>query len=320
MKKGLLFAFFFSLTLGFHPESNAWGFHAHKTINRYAVFTLPSELFGFYKKNIDYITEHAVDPDKRRYAILEEGPRHFIDIDHYGSYPFPELPRVWEKAVAKFSEDTLIEYGIVPWNTYKVYRQLVWAFSQKNVGRILKLSADLGHYIGDAHVPLHATKNYNGQFTNQEGIHGLLESRLPELFAADYDFFVGKAEYIERPQEAIWNAVLGSAKLVDTVFSSEKMTGKNVSPQAKYAFETKGRTVVKQYSKAYSADFHARLGSMVEDRMRSSIVLLGSLWYSAWVEGGQPNLDQLAGIPEKEDAIADSAFREGKIKGRIEAD
>ena len=72
---------------------NAWGFHAHKMINRYAVFTLPTELFGFYKKNIDYITEHAVDPDKRRYAILEEGPRHFIDIDHYGSYPFPELPR-----------------------------------------------------------------------------------------------------------------------------------------------------------------------------------------------------------------------------------
>jgi hypothetical protein len=59
---------------------------------------------------------------------------------------------------------------------------------------------------------------------------------------------------------------------------------------------------------------------MVEDRMRSSIVLLGSLWYSAWVEGGQPNLDQLAGIPEKEDVVADSAFREGKIKGRIEAD
>lgn len=320
MKKLGTFAFFFMLTSALGPNLTAWGFHAHKLINRYAVFTLPSELFGFYKKNIEYITEHAVDPDKRRYAVAEEGPRHFIDIDHYGSYPFPELPRTWDKAVAKFSEDTLVEYGIVPWNTYRVYRQLVRAFSEKNVGRILKLSADLGHYIGDAHVPLHATKNYNGQFTNQEGIHGLLESRIPELFSMDYDFFLGKADQIERPQEAIWNAVLGSARLVDTVFTSEKATSKSVPSQAKYSYETKGRTVVKQYSKAYSNDFHQRLGSMVEDRMRSSIVLLGSLWYSAWIEGGQPNLDVLVGLPEKEELILDSAFREGKIKGRIEAD
>ena len=48
---------------------SGWGFFGHKKINRVAVFTIPeSSLFKFYKENIDFITEHAVDPDKRRYA------------------------------------------------------------------------------------------------------------------------------------------------------------------------------------------------------------------------------------------------------------
>ncbi len=75
------------------PDASAWGFWAHKRINRLAVFTLPPEMIVFYKDNIEYISEHAVDPDKRRYATVDEAPRHFIDIDRYGAYPFEELPR-----------------------------------------------------------------------------------------------------------------------------------------------------------------------------------------------------------------------------------
>ena len=61
-----------------------WGFFGHKKINRVAVFTIPeSSLFQFYKQNIDYVTEHAIDPDKRRYAVIGEVEKHFIDIDHY---------------------------------------------------------------------------------------------------------------------------------------------------------------------------------------------------------------------------------------------
>src|SRR6476469_784932 len=96
-------------------KSFCWGFYAHQRINYYAVFLLPPEMMVFYKPNIEFLSEHAVDPDKRRYAMKEEGPRHYIDIDHYGSYPFDSLPRKWEDAVAKFSEDGLLKNGIVPW-------------------------------------------------------------------------------------------------------------------------------------------------------------------------------------------------------------
>ena len=138
--------------------------YAHRKINYYAVFLLPPEMMVLYKPNIDFIEEHAVDPDKRRYAIAEEGPRHYIDIDHYGDYPYDSLPRNWNDAVTKFSEDSLIEYGIVPWWIQTMLYRLTNAFKEKNQAKILKLSAEIGHYIADSHVPLHACSNHNGQY------------------------------------------------------------------------------------------------------------------------------------------------------------
>ena len=87
------------ITLSFiAQQSFCWGFFGHKKINYYAVFLLPPEMIALYKPQIDFLSEHAVDPDKRRYAIPEEGPRHYIDIDHYGVYPYDSLPRKWNDA------------------------------------------------------------------------------------------------------------------------------------------------------------------------------------------------------------------------------
>lgn len=137
-----------------------------------AVFALPPPMFGFYKHHIDFITEHAVDPDKRRYAVEGEAARHFIDLDRYGENPFDSIPKKWKDAVAKFGEDSLMAHGIVPWQIERSYYQLTKAFREHNLEKILKYSAEIGHYIGDAHVPLHCTQNYNGQLTDQHGIHG----------------------------------------------------------------------------------------------------------------------------------------------------
>src|SRR5688572_25611370 len=128
MKSISLLIIFLSLSL----HSFCWGFYGHRKINNLAVFLLPPEMMQLYKPNIDFITEHAVDPDKRRYAIPQEGPRHYIDIDHYGKYPFNELPRKWNDAVAKFSEDTLMQYGIVPWWVQTMLYRLTDAFKEKN--------------------------------------------------------------------------------------------------------------------------------------------------------------------------------------------
>ena len=275
-------------------SSYAWGFYGHKKINFYAVFLLPPEMMKLYKPQIDFITEHSVDPDKRRYALPEEAPRHYIDIDNYGSYPWPNLPHRWDSAVAKFTEDTLQANGIVPWWVQTMLGWLTNAFKEKNQAKILKLSAEIGHYIADAHVPLHASSNHDGQHTNQKGIHGFWESRLPELFAAkQYDFFIGKADYLKSPGTFIWNRVMESGAASDTVLRFEAALNSTWPTDQKFSFEDRNGKVLRQYSSAYSAAYQDKMKGMVERRMRQSIYAVASFWYTAWVNAGQPDLSTL---------------------------
>lgn len=276
-------------------QSFCWGFYAHRKINQYAVFLLPPEMLVLYKPHIGFLEEHAVDPDKRRYAVKGEAPRHYIDVDHYGVYPYSALPRRWTDAVAKFSEDTLQAYGIVPWWLQTMLYRLTNAFREKNQAGILKLSAELGHYIADSHVPLHATKNHNGQYTDQRGIHGFWESRIPELLAdREWDFFIGKAEYIRDPASFIWQRVLESAAAADTVLKSEKELSRSVSPDQRFAFEDRSGQLIRQYSTFYARAYNEKLRGMVERRMRQSIFAVASFWYTAWVNAGQPDLTRLS--------------------------
>jgi len=272
--------------------ANSWGFYAHKKINRMAVFALPSEMMGFYKQHIEYISEHAVDPDKRRNVVEEEAARHYIDIDHYGKSPFDSVPKFWNKAVEKYTEDTLKAYGIVPWHIEKMVYKLTKAFESENMDLILHYSADLGHYIADAHVPLHTTQNYNGQLTNQKGIHGFWESRIPELKSEDYDYWVGKAKYIDKPIYVAWDIVKASHAAVDSVLKFEAELNTKYSPDKKYSFENRGTSVVKVYSKEYTEDYNKMLNGMVERRMREAIIMVASLWYTAWVNAGKPDLNK----------------------------
>jgi len=275
--------------------ANAWGFYGHKRINRMACFTLPPEMFGFYKRHIDFISDHAVDPDKRRYAVEGEAQRHYIDIDHYakqGGDPFQIVPRKWEDAVAKLTEDTLQAYGIVPWHIEVMYGRLVKAFVRGDVDRILTNSADLGHYVGDAHVPLHTTENYNGQLTNQYGIHAFWESRIPELSAENYDHLLGRASYVDRPLAIAWEAVYASHLLLDSVLGIEQRLSETYPEDQKYVFEDRGRGGTRMYSRDFAKAYEAAMLGMVEQRMNASIMTLGNLWYSAWVAAGQPDLER----------------------------
>lgn len=318
MKKIIATIFFISLAL----QSFCWGFFGHRKINQHAVYLLPPEMMVLYKPNLDFISEHAVDPDMRRYAIKEEAPRHYIDIDKYGTYPYDSLPRKWNDAIAKFSEDTLKAYGIVPWWVQTMLQRLTNAFKEKHQAKILKLSAEIGHYIADAHVPLHASSNHNGQYTNQKGIHGFWESRIPELLAdKEWDFFIGKAEYIKNPGDFIWKRVLESAAAADTVLKYEKELTKKFPADQKFAFEQRNNVTIRQYSSAFTIAYDKLMRGMVERRMRQSIFAIASFWYTAWVNAGQPDLKKLSNKnfsaeDLKEFEALNQSWKNAMIKGR----
>jgi hypothetical protein len=399
----LLFA---GLCLSNSGSPEEWGFWGHRRINRMAAFTLPAPMAAFFKQNIEFVTEHAVDPDKRRYATRHEAVRHYIDIDHWGEPPFPELPRDWTEALMKFTEIGLVrapgdtvrlvrdtvgrdvfialplgaerlradyrreyreffrrqileqyyedewlvpcdslaalfglppgnlacqavygkdhfsQYGILPYHLLAMQQRLTQAFRRKDKGRILRLATEMGHYIGDAHVPLHTTTNYNGQLTNQLGIHAFWESRLPELFAdKEYDYFVGRAQYIDSPREYFWDIVLTSYALVDSVLLIEKSLSQEFPPDKQYCYEERLGQTIRTQCRDYAAAYHRRLSGMVEDRLRASILSIGSCWYTAWVDAGQPDLlgmgeyqPPVAEIREQEEL--EQQARSGEAKGR----
>ncbi|UYQ92318.1 zinc dependent phospholipase C family protein [Chitinophaga horti] len=302
--------------------TSAWGFFGHEKINRHAVFSLPPEMIVFYKQHLTYLVTHSTDPDKRRYMLPEEGPRHYIDLDHYDRRYWDSLAVPWPRAVERFGEDSLSRHGVLPWHFETMLHRLTGAFLARDQARILKLSAELGHYVADAHVPLHTSSNHNGQFTGQHGIHGLWESRIPELVAeTDFDFWVGQATYIREPRAFIWRIIRESAAAVDTVLGEEKRLSEAWPRDARYAYENRKGLLVRNYASEYTKTYNKKMGNMVERRMRSSMLAVASCWYTAWANAGQPPLQTINSSgssenEEKEAALLDRLFRQGKIFGR----
>lgn len=292
-----------------------WGFYAHQQINRLAVFTLPAEMMPLFKSRIQYLTDNAVNPDKRRYAVVGEAPRHFIDLDVYADTTRETLPRSWSAAAERYGADTLAMHGIVPWHIQLAKYQLTEAFKERSVPRILRLAADLGHYIADANVPLHTTRNYNGQLTGQTGIHGFWESRLPELFAGQYDVIVGSAEYVEQPQRRAWQAVFAAHAALDSVLVIERDLTAQLGESQKWNFDDRNGQTVKVYSATFARHYHERLRGQVERQMRASIKMVGDFWYTCWVDAGQPDLKKLATqVPDPAEQGQEAAERKSWLK------
>lgn len=294
----------------------SWGFFAHKLINRTAVYSLPAGLALFFKNYIEYISEHAIDPDKRCYVDSTESPRHYIDLEELEEMDLESAPLHWSKAVATFSKRKLLAAGVIPWQIEISYQRLREAFYVRDLPRILRHAADLGHYVSDAHVPLHTTRNYNGQFTNQRGIHAFWETRLPERFSGTYDLWVGRATYIPSALEEAWAIVKESHALVDSVLSLEQNLNRRFSPDRKYAYVQRNNRLHRTYSEEYTVAYHQILDGMVERRIRASIRKTADFWYSAWIDAGQPDLD---GLSATLSVLGDTAtVTERKIIGREE--
>ncbi len=276
-----------------HLDAFSFGFFAHRKINRMAVFTLPPEMVGFFKHHIEYITERSIDPDRRAHAVVGEAQRHYIDIDHFGPEPFDSMPRRWNDAVEKYTEDTLQLYGVLPWHVNTMMYRLTRAFEEDDVDRILYTATHLGHYVADLCTPLHTTFYYNGRTPEQRGIHALWESRIVELYADSYNYFVGRAEYIESPLDRAWELIEESHLKVDTIYRVFDSLMVAMNPDVVLAHEMRGQSTVRTYSREFSDAMEKGMNHMVERQMQRAVKSVGDYWYTAWVNAGQPDLYKL---------------------------
>ncbi|GGF19628.1 zinc dependent phospholipase C family protein [Hymenobacter cavernae] len=302
MKKTLLVL---GLALLFPALSPGWGYFGHRTIGQVAVYALPSAMQGFYFRHMSEIVKLITAPDERRESDPAEAPKHYIDMDHYGENPFGDMPKAWDKASAKYSADTLRKYGTVPWTVTEVKEQLTEAFKQRDTTAIIRLSADLGHYVSDAFVPLHTTENYDGQLTNQEGMHSLWESKLPERHIAEYKLDSDPGYYLKDPQGAIWQVVQSSYGFLGDTFDKEELVTRKFTPDTKYSYSHKFGKTRRAYSDAFADAYHKEVGGQVAYRLKQAPTMVASMWLTAWKDAGSPDLNALmAKKPTKEEKAA----------------
>lgn len=273
----------------------SWGFLSHRTISQLSVYQLPASMQPFFHANMEYLVRHSVRPDLRRNQDKTEDTKHFIDLEAFGSDAANKMPLLWKDAVAKYSMDTLVEYGYVPYQVVATKEHLTKAFKMKSADSILFYAADLAHYIADAHVPLHTTLNYDGQLTNQKGLHALWETVVPELMM-EQQFNLAtahQARYLLQPEKEIWQAVRKSYALLPSVFGEEKAATQLFTEATKYRIQLRKGKEVKYYTSEFGREYGKRLLPSINERLLASSEMIADFWYTAWVDAGKPDLTKL---------------------------
>ncbi len=298
MKKLILPLLLAALTLA-HTTADAWGFFGHRTITQVAVYALPGAMQGFYYRHMAELVRQSTAPDERRNTNPKEAPRHFIDLDHYSEQnPFAKIPKQYDRAVQKFTLDTLSKYGTVPWVILEMKDSLTQAFRTSDTLAIIKYSAELSHYVSDAYVPLHTTINYDGQLTEQKGLHSLWESQLPERFITDYKLDAEPAKYVKEPLVAVWGVLQQSYGFLGETFDRASKIEKTMKPEVRFTFAHKYGKTSRRYSDAFADAYQKEVGGMVNYRLKGAASMVASLWLTAWQDAGKSDLS-LSMTPRK---------------------
>ena len=264
-----------------HPS--AWGFDAHKFIAERMIALLPAELKPLFEKRKAFIIERSIDPDLwRNVGWEEEPPNHFLDFDYaaYGAYPFDALPRDYSAAIQKFGKDVVDEQGRLPWRTAEFYGRLQREFESLNqpsppeyaVDNIVLYAAILCHYVSDGHVPLHAIVNYNGQLTEQSGLHSRWESELFVRNQATLKIAPPVIKPVSNPRDFMFETLLASNRDAANVLESDKAAAA-------------GREL---YDDVYFEAFAKGALPTLERRLNDSIAAVAAAITGAWEQAGKP--------------------------------
>ena len=272
----------------------SWGFLVHRTINQLAVYVLPSDMAPFFHQNMEYLVKQSVAADQRRNKDSKEAGRHFIDFEAYDKQQLGawKMPFAYNDALRQYGRDSLEKYGYLPYQVMLTHRRLTAAFKTWDRDSILYHAADLAHYISDAHVPLHTTLNYDGQLTNQVGLHALWETMLPELYIDQFQLYTKyKVTYLKNPEQAIWDALRSSHILVNDLLKLESQVAKDFPGDSKYRVQVRKGKTTKTYNTAFARAYYERVGKTVNMQLLLSVNLVADFWYTAWVDAGEPSLE-----------------------------
>ncbi len=244
-----------------------WGWGSHRFINDAAVNHLP-ESMSFFNDHRSYLSEHSVDPD----SDSDPGNYHYIDIDYYPEFFAGTLPHTWQGMLDLYGQNTMEDNGLVPWVIEWWLDDLTTLMADGNWNDVWQVAAELGHYVGDSHQALHLTLNYNGQLTNNYGIHSRYETQMMNPHLDEISFPDSTAGYWDSPIDSIFGYIGGILPLVDLIM---------VADDRAYLADP-------NHNATYYSMMWGDLGDTTIWSLNRAAVDLASIWYTAWVNAGSP--------------------------------
>lgn len=261
-------------------QAFAWGALAHQMIMRRAIDILPPELKPFFEYYREELVLRSNDPDLWRNVPWDDDSNHFVDfgIPEYGKPPFSELPRDYGAALAKFGAANLKRWGTLPWRVEEFTGSLRRSFEGMgrkgaySISDVTLFSATGAHYMQDATQPFHATDNYDGQQTGNNGIHSRFERDLIEKFNSRLHLAPAPPKPIANARDAAFDTLITSYSFVDRVLAADKA-----------ALGTKDT-----YDDEYFEKFFAAVQPILEQQISAAISQTAGMIIGAWEQAGRP--------------------------------
>jgi len=253
----------------------SWGNKGHQKINGSAPQFFPARLNNFNGWSAK-LSEHGSDADDRKKDDRTEGVKHYIDIDAYKD--FVEMHKITENKDAAFKlygSKFILKNGTLPWVTDSTYHVLVQQFKSKEWSKALLTAADLGHYVGDGHMPLHLTLNYDGKFTDQTGIHSRYESKMINKYIDEITVKKSPIHKVKDVNRYVFDYIYANYQYKDSLLNADKL-----------AFETANH----EYNDLYYATLWKQTQGFTRKMIAGSSKSLAELIRMAWLESGRPRL------------------------------
>ena len=250
-----------------------WGNVGHRIINKQTILSVTPEM-SFWGNWSDSLAVHGSDADYRKNIDPTEEPKHYIDIDNYAEFISKGyITQNFDSLVLQHGITFVMDQGILPWAILATFDSLETAFQNNQFNKAILLAADLGHYIGDMHMPLHITRNYNGQYSGQTGIHSRFESNMINTYSAQIVYSGDSLIYINNVSDFTFNMLYDNYIYVDSVLKADSLAKAFAGNTTSSAY----------YSKMWelSKGFTTKLFKEASHKLTCLI-------YTAWINAGSP--------------------------------
>lgn len=251
-----------------------WGENAERLVANKAVDTLPQEMGSFFEANRQYLVQHVTDAGELDAKIAADQHKNFIELDHYGLFPYKALPRVYTDALAKYGRRALDTYGLLPWQIGLYSKKLTDAFQQRSWADAKVSAAALAHYVAAAHDPFNTTINFDGKLSGQAGVRDRFDTVLVDRYQLFFFVKPNEAVFIPDPTDHAFEMALSAHSWLENILLADRRARENLTG----------------YTDTYYDRFYSQAGAVLVRQLSDASTDVGSYWMTAWINAGRPQL------------------------------